>query len=89
MDNLLHSNVNSKTNLNPKLEDFYKEYGEVFARQGRLERLYIQCLPEEKRRIKDMSSNLGITMSEFSLAVISYMCSLLENHIEKIKAEGS
>jgi hypothetical protein len=89
MDNCVNSNVNNESKLNAKLEDFYKAYGEAFAWQGLLERLYIQCLPEEKRGIKEMAGNLGITMSEFSLAAISYMCRLLENHIEKIKAEGS
>ena len=89
MDNRVNSNVDAESKLNHNLEDFYKEYGEAYARQGRLERLYIQCLPEEKRGIKEMAGNLGITMSEFSLAATSYMCKVLENHIEKIKAEGS
>lgn len=89
MNSHVKSNVKAEEKLNAKIEDFYKEYGETFARQDRLDRLYIQCLPDEKRRIREMAGNLGITMSEFSLAAISYMCRLFECHIEKIKAEGS
>ena len=86
MDDRIKSNLEIESKLNPKLEDFYKEYGEAFARQDRQERLYIQCFPDEKRRIRELAGNLGITMSELSLASISYMCRLLEEHIEKIKA---
>ena len=89
MNSHVKSNVKTEEKLNAKIEDFYKEYGETFARQDRLDRLYIQCLPDEKRRIREMVGNLGITMSEFSLAAISYMCRLFECHIEKIKTEGS
>ena len=89
MDNHIKSNLEEAGELNLKLEDFYREHGQSFARQDRLERLYIQCLPDEKRRVRDMAGNLGITMSEFSLSAISYICTLLENRIEKIKAGES